>query len=172
MEWRLRRAGEADAALLSLVANACFLDTYTQLLDGGDLLAHCLKNNSAELFARWLADPAMVITVAEVEPGHGPIGYSVLAAPDFPIAPQAGDVELRRIYSLRQAHGSGLGTALMARAVDDAVARGGKRLLLGVWERNARARAFYERQGFTVIGSREFQVGREVHVDPIYARKL
>ncbi|MEG3122521.1 GNAT family N-acetyltransferase [Sphingomonas sp. GB1N7] len=172
MKWRVRQAGADDAALLSLVANAAFLDTYAQSLDGGDLLAHCLKNNTAEVFARWLGDTGCVVTVAEIEPGFAPLGYAVLTPPDFPIDLQPGDVELRRIYTLRQAHGSGIGAALMSRAKDDARAAGGKRLLLGVWEHNARARAFYERQGFRVIGSREFVVGSEVHVDPVYALDL
>jgi ribosomal protein S18 acetylase RimI-like enzyme len=136
------------------------------------LLAHCLKNNTAAVFTAWLADPVTVVTVAETEPNHAPIGYAVLTAPDFPIDLQPRDVELRRIYTLRQAYGSGLGAALMAKAQADAMLLGGKRLLLGVWDENARARAFYERQGFSVIGSRDFQVGSEVHTDPIYAKAL
>ncbi|MES1995617.1 MAG: GNAT family N-acetyltransferase [Pseudomonadota bacterium] len=172
MQWRVRQAGVADADLLSLVANATFLDTYAPSLEGADLLAHCLKNNRAEAFAIWLADPATIVTVAEIEPGHAPLGYAVLTTPNFPIALEPTDVELRRIYSLRQAHGTGIGAALMARAIEDAARMGARRLLLGVWEHNARARAFYERHGFRVIGTREFQVGSEVHIDPIYALDL
>jgi ribosomal protein S18 acetylase RimI-like enzyme len=172
MQWRVRQAGVADADLLSLVANATFLDTYAPSLEGADLLAHCLKNNRAEAFAAWLADPATIVTVAEIEPGHAPLGYAVLTSPNFPIELEPTDVELRRIYSLRQAHGSGIGAALMARAIEDAARMGARRLLLGVWEHNARARAFYERHGFRVIGTREFQVGSEVHIDPIYALDL
>jgi diamine N-acetyltransferase len=171
-QWRVRQAGEADAALLLLVANACFLDTYAPSLNGEDLLAHCTRNNSAEVFAQWLADPATVVTIAETEPNHAPVGYAVLTTPDFPIDLQPGDVELRRIYTLRQTYGSGVGAALIAQSYADAARIGGMRLLLGVWDQNARARAFYERQGFAVIGSREFQVGSEVHVDPIYARAV
>lgn len=172
MQWRVRQAGVADADLLSLVANATFLDTYAPSLDGADLLAHCLKNNRADAFAVWLADPATIVTVAEIEPGHAPLGYAVLTRPNFPIALKPTDIELRRIYSLRQAHGTGVGPALMARAIEDAARLGAERLLLGVWEQNARARTFYERHGFRVIGTREFQVGSEVHIDPIYALDL
>ena len=171
-KWRVRRARPADADLLSLVANAAFLDTYAPSLAGADLVAHCLKNNSAAVFAKWLADPATVVTVAEIEPGFAASGYAVLTAPDFPIALQPDDIELRRIYTLRQAYGSGIGAALMAQAIADAVLVGAKRVLLGVWDQNARARAFYERNGFSVIGSRDFVVGGEVHVDPVYARGL
>lgn len=172
MGFRVRRAGAEDAGALALVASAAFLDTYAQTLDGADLVAHCLKNNTAERFAAWLDDPASVVTLAEVEPNHAPLGYAVLTAPDFPIPLGSGDIELRRIYTLRQAYGSGMGAALMARAVADTLALGRRRMLLGVWDQNHRARAFYERSGFHVIGSRQFQVGREIHDDPIYARDL
>lgn len=171
MKWRLRRAGVADADRLSLVADACFLDTYATVLDGGDLVAHCLKHNRPATFAGWAGDAASVVTVAETATG-GPVGYSVLTAPDFPIAAEDGDIELRRIYSLRQTYGSGLGAGMMAQALADAAALGARRMLLGVWYQNHRARAFYERQGFRVIGARQFQVGAEVHDDPICARAI
>ncbi len=172
LKWRVRRAGADDAALLSLVANAAFLDTYAAWLDGGDLLAHCLKNNSVATFDRWLADEASVATLALVDPGGAPLGYSVLTAPDFPIDLRPSDVELRRIYTLRQAYGSGIGPSLLNRARIDAVAIGARRMLLGVWEHNHRARAFYERQGFRIIGTREFVVGNEIHIDPVYGLDL
>ncbi|MEN2784881.1 GNAT family N-acetyltransferase [Sphingomonas qilianensis] len=172
MQWRVRQAGADDADRLSLVANACFLDTYAPSLDGADLVAHCLKHNRAETFARWTRNPGSVVTLAELEPTGSPVGYAVLTTPDFPIAAQPGDIELRRIYTLRQTYGAGIGAALIAQAFQDARRLGGRRMLLGVWDQNFRAHAFYERHGFVVIGSRQFTVGNETHDDPIYARDL
>jgi ribosomal protein S18 acetylase RimI-like enzyme len=172
MQWRVRGAAADDADRLSLVADACFLDTYSTALNGDDLVAHCLRHNNAAVFTAWLGDPASVVTLGETEPHHAPIGYTVLTAPHFPIALDVHDIELRRIYTLRQAHGTGIGAALMARAVEDAALLGAKRILLGVWEHNARARAFYERSGFRIIGARQFHVGSEVHDDPIYALEI
>ena len=60
---------------------------------------------------------------------------------------------------LSRLHGSGLGAELMERALNDARAMGKRRVLLGVYGGNARARAFYERQGFAVAGERRFLVG-------------
>ena len=48
--------------------------------------------------------------------------------------------------------------------------RGCARVLLGVHPGNTRARRFYERHGFEVIGERVFQVGTQRITDPIYAR--
>ncbi|RZM19343.1 MAG: GNAT family N-acetyltransferase [Sphingomonas sp.] len=172
MTWRLRRAGPGDAPALSLVASATFLDTYATVLSGADIVAHCTRNNSIAAFETWLSDPATIVTLAEYEPGHAPIGYTVLTAPDFPLEPGPADIELRRIYLMKQAQGSSLGAALMARALEDAASAARTRVLLGVWDQNTRARAFYERQGFEVIGARQFMVGTTLHDDPVYARAV
>ena len=172
MAWRMRRAGVGDAPALSLVASATFLDTYATVLTGADIVAHCTTKNSIATFDAWLDDPATIVRIAEQEPGHAPIGYTVLTAPDFPIEPGPADIELRRIYLMKQAQGTGLGAALMARALEDATAAGRTRVLLGVWDQNTRARAFYERHGFEVIGTRQFTVGTTLHDDPVYARAV
>ena len=45
-------------------------------------------------------------------------------------------------------------------------------MLLGVYPGNARARRFYERHGFRVIGERVFTVGGQRLLDPVYALDL
>ncbi len=172
MTLRLRRAEPGDAPTLSLVASATFLDTYATVLSGADIVAHCTVKNSIAAFETWLADPATIVTLAEYEPGHAPIGYTVLTTPDFAIDSGPADIELRRIYLMKQAQGSGLGAALMGRVLEDAAAAGRTRVLLGVWDQNTRARAFYERQGFEIIGARQFMVGTTLHDDPVYARAV
>jgi GNAT superfamily N-acetyltransferase len=172
-DWRLRRASVEDAPAAALVAGASFLATFAGILDGADIIAHVAKNSASETFATWACDPGSVVTLAEHPIGAAPVGYSVLTAPDLPIDTDAADIELRRIYTLPLAQGTGLGKALMARAIDDARAMGRSRLLLGVLGRNERARAFYERQGFTLVGHRQYQVGSMMLCDDvIYARTL
>ncbi|KQN30406.1 acetyltransferase [Sphingomonas sp. Leaf34] len=172
MTWRMRRANPGDAPALSLVASATFLDTYATVLTGADIVAHCTTKNNIATFEAWLDDPATIVTIAEQEPGHAPIGYTVLTAPDFPVPIGPADIELRRIYLMKQAHGTGLGAALMTQALEAAAAAGRNRVLLGVWEGNTRARAFYDRHGFAVIGARQFTVGTTLHEDPVYARSV
>jgi len=45
-------------------------------------------------------------------------------------------------------------------------------LWLGVWERNARAIAFYRKQGFEVVGEQEFMLGADRQRDLVMARRL
>ena len=171
MDWRLHRAGPADAAALSLVAGATFLEAFAGILDGADIIAHVARNSSAAAFETYLAGGA-IATLATADAGGAPIGYSLLTAPDLPIAAEPGDIELKRIYALFPTHGTGLGPALMARAADDARSAGHRRLLLGVYGGNKRAQRFYEKQGFAVAGTRRFLVGATWHDDLIYARAI
>ena len=171
MDWRLRRAGPADAAALSLVAGATFLEAFAGLLDGADIVAHVARNSSAAAFERYMADGA-IVTLAEARAGTAPVGYTLLTSPDLPVVPAPGDIELKRIYALFPLHGAGLGPALMAQAIAAARDADHRRLLLGVYGGNRRAQRFYEKQGFTVAGTRRFRVGETWHDDLIYARML
>jgi ribosomal protein S18 acetylase RimI-like enzyme len=172
-DWRLKRATAADAAALSLVASACFLETFAGLLEGPDIVAHCAQANHQDAFRDWAGQADSRVVVAEIARGGAPIGYSVLTAPDLPaVDTRADDIELRRIYTLSRAHGTGLGPALMAQALLDARAMGYKRILLGVYAGNDRARAFYQKQGFEKVGERQYQVGASLCDDVIYALPL
>ena len=159
--WRLRRASLDDAAALSLVAGASFLEAFAGILDGADIVAHCAANSSPVAFSGYIADQRTIVTIAEFETGYAPIGYTVLTTPDLPVATGVDDIELKRIYALDRTHGTGLGPAMMVRAIDDARAAARTRMLIGVYGGNSRAHRFYEKHGFTVIGTRRFQVGRD-----------
>jgi ribosomal protein S18 acetylase RimI-like enzyme len=45
-------------------------------------------------------------------------------------------------------------------------------LWLGVWERNDRAIAFYEKQGFRIVGAQDFMLGSDRQRDHVMARDL
>jgi ribosomal protein S18 acetylase RimI-like enzyme len=172
-DWLLKRATAADAAALSLVASACFLETFAGILQGADIVAHCARANSPDSFGNWSTDTGSRVVIAEITNGAAPIGYSVLTTPDLPaVDTSPADIELRRIYTLSRAHGTGLGPALMAQALLDARTMGRERMLLGVYAGNERARAFYQKQGFTEVGERQYQVGATLCDDVIYALPL
>jgi GNAT superfamily N-acetyltransferase len=172
VERRLRRAEHGDEAALSLVAGATFLEAYSAFMDRGDLLAHLAAKSSPACFRAWIADPACIVTLAEAPAGAAPLGYTVLTPCDLPVERRSDDLELLRIYALATGWGSGLGGALMERALADARAAGAGRLLLGTHPANHRAQRFYEKHDFSVVGRRQFRVGNSVFDDPVYARVL
>jgi GNAT superfamily N-acetyltransferase len=183
----LRHATPADAEPLALVGAATFLEAFTWMLPGADILAHCTRNHTPEAYREYLAQPATRITLAVVA-GGAPIGYAMVTAPDLPsfnVLP--GDIELKRIYLFSRFRSSrtpvldaaghpipGLrpGQALMNAALADAQSLRSRRLLLGTHEGNSRAIAFYERNGFVRAGTRTFQVGSQCCCDLIFACSL
>ena len=186
---RLRRATIEDAPALALVGAATFLEAFTWMLPGADIIAHCAKNHSTEAYRGSLAKPDTRITLAETAASGAPVGYAMLAAPDLPSFDlKPGDIELKRIYLLSRFRsrrtapvlnttgepidGLSAGQALMNAAIADAQSMGCRRLLLGTNADNQRAISFYRRNQFADAGTRAFQVGRQCCCDLIMARPL
>lgn len=189
----LRRTTAADAEALALVGAATFLEAFTWMLPGADIVAHAARNHTAEAYRTYLTHPDTRITLAEAVPGGAPVGYCMLTAPELPtFAVEPTDIELKRIYLLSRFRSAstpvvafstetgqldaipGLrpGQALMDAAVADALALRRTRLLLGTHAGNAQAIAFYRKNGFAEAGTRTFQVGSQVCHDLIFARSL
>ncbi|WP_291197275.1 GNAT family N-acetyltransferase [Hyphomonas sp.] len=171
-EFRIRRAGGSDAEALSHIGAATFLESYTEIIDGPDIIAHCTRQHSRAVYAAYLADTSAAVWIAEFTATGAPVGYAVNCTPDLPITLQDGDVELKRIYAFSRFHGAGIGQALMLASIDEARARGAPRLLLGTYQDNHRAVAFYKRHGFTLAGTRQFQVGTKLFDDIVMAKAL
>jgi ribosomal protein S18 acetylase RimI-like enzyme len=168
---RVRRAVAEDAAGLSLLGRGTFLESYAHVLPATDIIAHAERQHAPEVYARWLADPHCHCFIAEVEPGAAPVAYLVATVPDLPLdGVDDRDLEIRRIYVLHRFQGLGLGRQLMTLVDAAARAAGKRRLLLGVFSRNAAALSFYSSQGFTQVGTREFRVGANTYHDYILER--
>ncbi|HEY4299334.1 MAG TPA: GNAT family N-acetyltransferase [Candidatus Didemnitutus sp.] len=168
-----RRCVPGDEAVLSLVGQATFLETFAGILPSADIVAHCLKQHAGSKYAEWLSDPDSAVWLAELNPGGAPVGYLVLSKPDLPVTdPGLGDLEVKRVYLLRRCQGEGVGARLMREAEALARERGCTRLLLGVYAQNAAAIGFYERLGYVTVGTREFNVGHGTYHDLILALDL
>jgi len=172
MSIAIRLCESGDAAALALVSQATFLETYAGQLPVADIVSHCRTEHGEALYADWLARPGYRLWLAEMEEGGAPVGYAALTPPDLPVPTAGSDVELRRIYLLNRFHGAGLGARLMASAMDAAKAGGFSRMLLSVFGANARAIAFYARQGYAEAGVRKFRVGANEYDDLVLARSL
>ncbi len=169
---RLRRAGPDDADALSVVGTATFLESYAAIIDGAGLVRHCAEKQSSKAYAKALKADDQALWLAEVEPGRAPVGYLHLTAPDLPIETKAGDIEIKRIYVLATLQRQGLGRLLLNQAALHARENKARRLLLGVYKKNERALAFYDRVGFERVGERDFDVGGVVYSDWVLAKRL
>lgn len=172
MNWMIRQAAETDADRLALIGGATFLETFAGVLDGAAIVSHCVKEHSPASYRRSL-DAGCRAWLVETHVGNAPIGFSLVARADLPgSATDGSDIELKRIYALSRFHGTGIGAQLMQQAVEYAEVQGYRRLLLGVYAKNARARAFYAKNGFIQIAVRRFQIGHCEYDDVVLAKPL
>lgn len=169
---KLRRCVLGDEASLALIGQATFLETFAGILGGKDIVAHCASAHHVEFYRAWLANSKYALWLVESSPSDAPIGFMVVAPPQLPLTDTAGDLELKRIYLLDKFQGRGLGKKLVAAAVAHSIAAKAKRLLLGVYAYNQTAITFYERAGFSQLGSRKFNVGGKDYDDNIMGMVL
>ena len=170
--FNIRQASLTDAETLGHIGVATFVESYTTDIDGPSMMAHCTGQHAQAVYERYLGAARSGAWLAEYAETCAPIGYALNCAPDLPIETDDTDVELKRIYVLSKFHGQSVAAALMEAATDHARAAGATRLLLGTYEDNHRAMAFYAKHGFETIGTRKFDVGGKLYDDIIMAKPL
>lgn len=172
----ISRALPADAHRVSALAIetfplACPPGTAKENID-----QFCTAKLSPRSFGEYLADPLIRIWFAHREDEL--LGYvmSVSGEPDDPVIAEAVSArptaEISKIYVRASAHGSGIAQQLMSVAVENARAEGAQSVWLGVNQQNERANAFYERNGFVLVGERRFQVGESLEKDFVREKAL
>jgi ribosomal protein S18 acetylase RimI-like enzyme len=166
-----RQSGPEDAEALAYLGAATFLASFAFDHPGKPLIAHLNAEHSVAYYSAKLANPDVDIVIGETPLG-APVGYVMMVPPEHPELQQAGDIELKRIYLLGPWQGGGDGRALLDEALKIAQERRAKRVLLAVYESNARAIAFYERAGFVHVGETTFMVGDTPFRDMVYAKTV
>ena len=171
MTLRIRPAAGADAAALAMFAARTFTDAFGADNHPEDLARHLAATYSTGRQTRELADPAWTTLIAEEDEVLA--GFAQLCAGSAPACVTGPALlELARFYVDVSWHGRGLAQRLMGATIAAAAARGARKLWLGVWERNPRAIAFYNKCGFIDVGEKEFTVGTDVQHDRVLVRAL
>ena len=170
----IRPAVPGDENALGTIGAATFLDSYIEVIPGPDIVAHAQAAHAPAVYHGYLShtDPRYACWLAEYGATGAPVGYAVTTAVEAPTVGEAEDIELKRIYVLSRFHGTGTGRDLMIAAVQHARHMGAKRMVLGTYDQNHRAVAFYRRAGFTQIGTRQFQVGDQLFDDIVMGLDL
>ena len=167
----IRRANSDDATLLAELGAHTFQETFAADNTSEDMIAYVAANFSIAQQAGELAHPASTFLIAEVD-GQA-AGYAKLHAGEPPKEINgAKPIELVRLYVSSEWFGRGVGEALMRACLDEARSAGHETLWLGVWEKNARAQAFYNKWDFRAVGEHIFQLGSDAQRDILMERAL
>ena len=170
---RIRSAIPADAEPLAALAERTFRDTFAADNAAADMDAYVRDAFSVDRIGAELAADANAYLLAFVGDEAPPVGYAKLRSgtPD-PCVTGPDPVELQRLYVDRSALGQGVGAALMQASLEAAGSARRRTLWLGVWERNARAIAFYRQWRFEAVGKHVFRLGSDDQTDLIMARPV
>jgi GNAT superfamily N-acetyltransferase len=137
----LRPARAADAAAVAAIWSAGWRDGHL-----GNVPGELVEARTPGTFAVRAAERVADTTVAET---GGEVAGFVMVVAD----------EVEQVYVSAAHRGSGIAAALLAEAERQVVANGHVRAWLAVVPGNARARRFYERQGWTDDGAFDYHTG-------------
>jgi ribosomal protein S18 acetylase RimI-like enzyme len=167
----VRPAGPRDVPALAALAARTLRETYAADHDPAQLERQIAETLAPDRLAAEVADPGCVTLLAHI--GDEPAAYATLRSDPAPACVAGPDtIELARIYVLRRHQREGVGSALLAAALAEAQRRRRRTMWLSVWDRNARALAFYRRWGFADAGTAPFTFGGVEYDDLILARPV
>jgi GNAT superfamily N-acetyltransferase len=172
----VNNASVADAEELASVAVRTFPLACPPTATPENIVAFIDAHLSAARFVEYLTDPGRDV-LAAYDDGRI-IGYCILirGIPEDPdvqrVVTACPSVELSKMYVLPDNHTTGASVALMQAALDCAMGTAAKSIWLGVNEQNQRAQRFYAKHGFTIHGTKTFQLGSGVENDYVMVRPI
>ena len=166
-----RSARPEDAALLAELGASTFIETFESANTPENFAAYLAAAFGEAIQREELEDSNTTVFFAERE--GDVVGYVMLRERQPPASLGLEDaLEIARLYARKRAVGSGVGAALMQRAIAEAAGRGKDAVWLGVWDRNERAIRFYESWGFHRVGTQPFLLGTDLQTDLVMVRRL
>jgi ribosomal protein S18 acetylase RimI-like enzyme len=169
----IRRCDSSDAPAVAALGARLFAETYGPTHPEPELSRYLRRSFSVDGVRDAIADRDVSMLVVENSPDLQ-IAYAYLRATTKPPQGVNGNhpFEIVRFYVDGASQGRGVGAALMDACFKDVTARGADVLWLQVWKEAPWAVGFYERMGFSVVGSAAFYFGEQVGDDHIMSRRL
>jgi diamine N-acetyltransferase len=167
------RATVDDAQMLSKLGARLFAETFRGTCGDDDLEAMLAEFYHVDVVRAELADPQDFFHL--LNSNGVTVGYSRLKAgnPLELVAPGYKAIELKRLYFEKAAHGRGLARQLMLYNLELAKKLGFQRVYLSVWEHNERAKAFYQKIGFSDTRvANPFPIGKTPQTDYWYVLEI
>ncbi len=168
---KIRLANSQDAALAADMSRTTFYETFAASNTTADMDLFMNSQFTREVLMKETAEPGNIFLLAYFN--EEPAGYALVREgelhPEFKGKPS---IEIARIYSIKSMIGKGIGSALMQACLDTAISLNREIVWLGVWEKNERALAFYQRWGFEKFGIHDFRLGNDIQQDWLMMKHL
>jgi ribosomal protein S18 acetylase RimI-like enzyme len=164
-------ATSAHAKALSEFSAQAFYDAYAYANTPEDMQQYMNENFTEEEIQKEInAKHTFIFLAMENETILGYVKLGTATSPEQLQGKRA--IEIERFYVDKKLQSKKIGAALMKFLLDFAKEQGKQIVWLGVWKRNPRAVAFYEREGFRKAGEIPFTLGRDLQTDFLMVREI
>lgn len=160
----VRTCNAKDIDALVALGIKTFRDTFDEYNSPENMIRYINDTFTKKIIEHEMKQPGTVFFLAF--DGRKAAGYAKVRTSHTP--PQLDStsaLEIERLYAHRDYLGKRVGHLLMQTCITHARRKGIRTLWLGVWERNARAIAFYEKNGFVRFGEHTFMLGNDPQTD-------
>jgi GNAT superfamily N-acetyltransferase len=164
----VRTARPSDVGALSALAESTFRETYGRFNTSADMDAYCLQHHTPEVIGKEIVTPGVEFIVCEHDAELIAFAQLVRNATTHHLVARR-PMEVHRFYVAAPWIGRGISQLLVADLKARAKQGGADYLWLGVWEKNLRAIAFYQKSGFGVVGRQTFKLGADIQNDLVFA---
>lgn len=160
-----------DAQALQAISVETFSETFKDQNSPEQLNAYLEKAFNLNQLKKELADSSSQFFFVYVDQEIA--GYLKVNTDDAQSEAMGDDsLEIERIYVKNSFQKLGLGNQLLGKALEIAKEQEKKRVWLGVWEKNEKAIAFYQKKGFIQTGAHSFYMGDEEQMDFLMSKQL
>ena len=171
MSIEIRYATIADAVLIADISRQTFYETFVEHNTKEDMDKFMNEQFTREQLIREVGTAGNIFLLAI--DNEVPVGYVRMRDGENRIEfAGKSSIEVARIYALKSVIGKGVGKALLQKCIDIAVEASKEIIWLGVWEKNDRAIAFYNKFGFEKFASHDFVLGTDVQTDWLMKKEL
>lgn len=155
------RGNVNHAPAIAAVGRQSFYDAFGPLFNNKtELKAYLDRTYAISKIAESLAKDTNYFYVAVA--GERPVGFVKLKTDElYPQIPSLSQMQLQKLYVLKEFHGSGAGAGLIQAAKDLAAAHNVEHLWLDTHVSNARGIRFYQKHGFKIYEDFYFTIGSQ-----------
>ncbi|MBS1610514.1 MAG: GNAT family N-acetyltransferase [Bacteroidetes bacterium] len=155
----IKEAGAGEAGLICQIGIQTYKDHFARIWTEDGLRNYLHSHFNSEKLNADLTDNTIKYFIAST--GNQPIGFiKIKLKRPLPCAPFDKGLELEKIYVLKEYVGQGSGEAMLHFVIDFARKLSATFIWLCSLKTNPKANRFYERHGFTIEGSIEFETDK------------
>ena len=161
---QIKKVGLEDITDLQIIGKQTFAETFSEGNSEEDMNQYLEEKFSVSQLTSELSDENSMFYFALVD--ENIVGYLKVNIGDSQTEIKDKDaLEIERIYVLKDFHGKSVAKYLYNKAIEIAESENADYVWLGVWEDNARAISFYQKNGFVEFDKHIFKLGNDEQTD-------